>query len=817
MTMVMPGANTMLRLRPNMVPAGAAHQQRISSYGNPLNGRSELPGYAPGRNRILYDPAFASRFGSDAVQNAQNAEQQSLAQRQVGNNQQADMLQLNRGDAELEGRARNASSPAELARIQQEAANRAAAHRQANPGPGVSTRGTTGSGTELVNPPQAPRSIPEAPPVFRAPVTSSAGGGPTMDARMQEARARNGTTAPPVLNAPVERPPVLNAPVERPPVLNAPVAPPAAPPVLRAPVSGVGGGPTFEARMAEARARNGTTGTAPRPPSAPPTPGGPILTRSDPRWDPRWDSPGTMGGSGPATTPSAPAGPPVWTPEELERPATPYPGAPGGGPRQSGQPTVPSVPGRTTGGASGGGYSGGGYGGLPGMGVGHSGGTSTVGGGLGGVGTGGYGGQSPYPQQNGNYGGTDPNRPGASATTGSTGGYGWGPDSVGTPGVTRGGGGSSGGSSGGLAGDFQGSYDEAVAENEARYRDILNGYLNRTGTTLGDIDAGNRDVDGGYQSRYNRNLADLGNSQGQISGGYNARFDRNMDRLSNLGAQEAEDINERFDNNAQAQRQSLVGRGLSNSTVLDTMAAGNERERGAELRRHNEGLRREQIGLDTQLSGDALGYGERATNSRIGFDSALSGDAMNFRERANNNRNTSNAMLTGDMLQFMERRDDLYPNYQMLQQLAQGMGQAGGGGGGGMAGVPIYQSPQSMGFQIPNAAWGGMPLGGGFPMGGMPMGGAGGGMGGGGMPGGGMPGGYNAPLGASGGAMPAQQGNLNIQNMSDYNNYVRRQQELADRELAEQRRRDAAFVAAYNGTGGPSPYTMFPGSMGYGQ
>jgi hypothetical protein len=289
-----------------------------------------------------------------------------------------------------------------------------------------------------------------------------------------------------------------------------------------------------------------------------------------------------------------------------------------------------------------------------------------------------------------------------------------------------------------------------------------------------------------------------------------------------MGAQETADINERFNNNAQAQRQSLVSRGLSNSTVLDTMAAGNERERGAELRRHNEGLRREQMGADMALSGDALQYGERATGQRVGIDSGLSGDALNFRERANSNRNTSNAMLTGDMLQFMERRDDTYPNYQQLQQLAQGLGQAGagagGGGGGMMAGAPIYQSPQQMGYQIPGAAYG-MMGGGGYSGGGMGGGTSGGygmpmtGLAGYSMaPGGGFPGGGAAsPYGS---LNQMQASNLNIQNSSDYYNMLRRQQEVADREAREAARRSAQFGGSGSGSG--SPYTMFPGSFGYG-
>ncbi len=146
-----------------------------------------------------------------------------------------------------------------------------------------------------------------------------------------------------------------------------------------------------------------------------------------------------------------------------------------------------------------------------------------------------------------------------------------------------------------LASQFQSQLDRANQANEARYQDIL----------------------GGYQSRYERGLG----------------------MLAGLGQQEGRDVNELYDNQAAQMQQNLIGRGLGNSTVLDTMRMGNERERNADLGRLNDRVRQQAMSQDANLSGDTL--------------------------------------------QFMERKNENGPQMQLLAQLAQQLGQGGGGGGGG--------------------------------------------------------------------------------------------------------------------------------------
>lgn len=164
---------------------------------------------------------------------------------------------------------------------------------------------------------------------------------------------------------------------------------------------------------------------------------------------------------------------------------------------------------------------------------------------------------------------------------------------IGPGGVRMAGGGSYGrGSSGGVAGDFQSGIDDARQANEARYRDALEGYQNR--------------------------------------------YERNMNYLQGAGAQEASDINQAYDAQKASGLQSLVGRGLGNSTITNTMGMGYDRERSDSLGRLNERLRNQYLTTDAQLSGDVLGV--------------------------------------------MERRDDVPPDLGLLAQIGQLQGQGGGGG-----------------------------------------------------------------------------------------------------------------------------------------
>jgi hypothetical protein len=235
-----------------------------------------------------------------------------------------------------------------------------------------------------------------------------------------------------------------------------------------------------------------------------------------------------------------------------------------------------------------------------------------------GVKTGDFGGAGVFGVKTGDFGGAMANN---TTFNGAAGG-----------GMAAGGGGAAGGgmgAGGGLFGQFQNAYNQARQANEARYQDILSGY--------------------------------------------SQRYQRGMGMLAGLGQQQGRDINELYDQQRSQQDQNLIGRGLGNSTVLDTMRMGSDRERNADLNRLNDSVRQQAIGTD--------------------------------------------AGLTGDTLQFMERKNDSYPDFGLLAQLSQGMGAAGYGGGGGGIGSPgggmgMVYGPPMMGmggdYMGPSSSYGGL-------------------------------------------------------------------------------------------------------------
>ena len=218
-------------------------------------------------------------------------------------------------------------------------------------------------------------------------------------------------------------------------------------------------------------------------------------------------------------------------------------------------------------------------------------------------------------------------------------------------------GGGAGGGGMGVPQDYQRAYEEAKAANEERYKNILTGYQDRS-------------------NQYQEGAAGL---RDDVLGGYDARYQRNMNALQGQGQQEAIDIQRRYGELGAANQQDMVNRGLTGTTIMPTMRQGIAREQEGALSRLNERLINQRIGMDSQLSGDAL-----SAQERIG-QSILAGAAG----------------VQGDTLGFAERRTDAYPDMNQLINLAAMYGAAGGMYGGGNQYQPDMISMQQMGYQIP--------------------------------------------------------------------------------------------------------------------
>ena len=122
-------------------------------------------------------------------------------------------------------------------------------------------------------------------------------------------------------------------------------------------------------------------------------------------------------------------------------------------------------------------------------------------------------------------------------------------------------------SGGGGLGSYGSDYDEARAANEARYKEILAGYGQRTADVMGQLE--------GY------------------------------------GDQRGQDISRAYSNLSARGNQDLISRGLTASTIKPTMEAGFLRREQAEQRRLGEDLTRMRVDTGARLEGDRLGFMER--------------------------------------------------------------------------------------------------------------------------------------------------------------------------------------------------------------
>lgn len=98
--------------------------------------------------------------------------------------------------------------------------------------------------------------------------------------------------------------------------------------------------------------------------------------------------------------------------------------------------------------------------------------------------------------------------------------------------------------------------------------------------------------------------------------GYRDRYERNLATVKGIGSTVAGDIHRRYDQRAaQLRRQFAGGQSGNQSTVLAREIAANDRERNDAISRAADVNAGRQIAVDTQLSGDELGFLERKTDS----------------------------------------------------------------------------------------------------------------------------------------------------------------------------------------------------------
>lgn len=132
----------------------------------------------------------------------------------------------------------------------------------------------------------------------------------------------------------------------------------------------------------------------------------------------------------------------------------------------------------------------------------------------------------------------------------------------------------------------------------------------------------------GWDARTDKAVTDMSALESGVNQGYGARHERGMGYLKGGDEQSRADIGERYDTLAGQGEMAMQARGFGGSTAMMGMPAMYEQEKGAELRRHDEGIRREYLDWDTRLSGDTLAARERLGGARIGMEAGLRGEAL---------------------------------------------------------------------------------------------------------------------------------------------------------------------------------------------
>jgi len=176
-----------------------------------------------------------------------------------------------------------------------------------------------------------------------------------------------------------------------------------------------------------------------------------------------------------------------------------------------------------------------------------------------------------------------------------------------------------------LFNQFQSAYQQAKNANLSRYQNILEGYGARQ-----------------------RNYYDVA---GQMNNMYDARRDRILGNLEGAGAAQRQSIADQYAAAQGRVANSLISRGLFNTTVYDSLQRGLEADRGKAELSLAEQLRMQKANLDASLSEDSL--------------------------KARQFMNERSDDLWGQVLDVQERRTDSYPDPALLANLALALGSSG--------------------------------------------------------------------------------------------------------------------------------------------
>lgn len=202
------------------------------------------------------------------------------------------------------------------------------------------------------------------------------------------------------------------------------------------------------------------------------------------------------------------------------------------------------------------------------------------------------------------------------------------------------------------------AYNEGRQLNDMRYDDIVTLYtlmLDKTEDELNSLHADD--------SVYDNLITD-------IIDGINSDFDEyklSVDALMDgFGVSELLRINIRFDARLAEARQQLIDRGMNNSTILDSIFAGIERERAFAITDLNDKINERQLSVEDRKLKAMMDVKLAILNARDRLRIQLSKSGEVHVEMRNR--------VLDALLQFMERRTDSYPDLTAQAKTASDLG-----------------------------------------------------------------------------------------------------------------------------------------------
>lgn len=209
------------------------------------------------------------------------------------------------------------------------------------------------------------------------------------------------------------------------------------------------------------------------------------------------------------------------------------------------------------------------------------------------------------------------------------------------------------------------TYDAGTEDLEGQLRDLRDRVMASTGKFPGQLEQSRKgflaDVSGrgrtsatGFGAGMTDLLGRMRSEGNDLDAEYLGYENKALGELAGASTQAEADINRAFDENAGIVGQDLLSRGLASSTEAAKEYGGNTERRSAELRRLNESLARERIGVLETFGGARLGAKERGSERRAGYQYGAAGQAFTADQNLNTSLAAYDAAMRGDIQRARE-------------------------------------------------------------------------------------------------------------------------------------------------------------------